>query len=63
MAMQWKSEQPGATPPQPENANLTPGPEQDPVQGQQFETPEFAPIDGAAEPPAFQDFPAAVGDR
>ena len=63
MAMQWKSEQPGATPPQPESANLTPGPEQDPVQGQQFETPEFAPIDGAAEPPAFQDFPAAVGDR
>jgi STE24 endopeptidase len=63
MAMQWKAEQSVVTPAQPESASLAPrlGQATDPVP--EFVPPEFAPIDGEAEPPAFQDFPAAIGDR
>jgi STE24 endopeptidase len=63
MAMQWKAEHAGAKHSQPESASLEPSFKDTAEQVPEFAPPEFAPIEGEAEPPAFQDFPAAVGDR
>jgi STE24 endopeptidase len=63
MAMQWKAEQPGATFVVPESSSVAPEPGPEPDQSQQVEPLEFTPVDGATEPPAFQDFPAATGER